>query len=65
MLLIKTYLNSFREFLTMTTQLKFNGHTTTEQRNENRAYGNYSAIVINMQKVNKTMREKVKMQEYF
>ena len=36
----------------------FQGHTTAEQRTENRAYGNHSSIAKNMHKVEKTMNKK-------
>ena len=36
---------------------KFQGYVSAEQRAENRAYGNYTSIAKNIQKVKKTMNK--------
>jgi len=53
----KDLLKQLERVLNNNNPSKFKGHTTAEQRNENRAYGNHSSIAKNIEKVNKTMNK--------
>ena len=43
-------LEKLKKVLSNNNPSKFKGHTTVEQRNENRAYGNHSSITKNIEK---------------
>ena len=53
----KDLLEQLKMVLSNNNPSKFKGHTTSEQRNENRAYGNYSSITKNIEQVEKTMNK--------
>ena len=49
----KDLLNQLKRVLNNNNPTKFKGHTTAEQRIENRSYGNHSSLTKNIDKVKK------------